>query len=377
METKNAMQKTSQASIRNSLGAPRKIPDQVRSAMEHSFRTDFSDVKLYESPILREHGAHAAASGREIAFAPGELDFSSENGKKVLGHELSHVVSQSKGEVRGKGVINDTSLEHQADLEGERAARFQDPMPSENTGMTPLGNGITSEMPTQCKKMKGHGSGPFSFLTPWRNIGFSKFASQRAADLEIEDSEATAFDEDPVDTSDDRIRRDYVAEYNRLHSDPYAEPIYAKNHIVTSKDDKVRDADLDAKMDFKERINDAAPKDYAKQRKAALKEALASDSVDKDAEKRLTENGYTKKDTSAPLYFFAKLVAKHFVKKSIKDNFALASYVNSADGKEHKVGASSRGKKGLITYKDAKKNAKHYLKNYKKIHDEIDNVSLI
>ncbi|MCH4191650.1 MAG: DUF4157 domain-containing protein [Butyrivibrio sp.] len=122
MEIKADFGREKQSAIRSKLGASKKIPEELRSGMEYSFRTDFSDVKLYESPIVGKSGAEAATSGREIAFAPGNMDFSTEKGKKMLGHELSHVVSQSKGEVHGSGVVNDPSLERQADLDGEKAA---------------------------------------------------------------------------------------------------------------------------------------------------------------------------------------------------------------------------------------------------------------
>lgn len=71
------------------------MPEDVKSEMEQKFHADLSNVKLYEGNIVSETGANAYAGGSSIAFAPGKLDFSSFEGKKLLGHELSHVVGKT------------------------------------------------------------------------------------------------------------------------------------------------------------------------------------------------------------------------------------------------------------------------------------------
>ena len=102
------------------------LPDAMRAKMEESFGADFSAVKLYESEAVADAGAQAVTRGSEIAFAPGVLDFTSYSGQALLGHELSHVVSQSRGEVtRSGGFLNDRALEARADREGAMAAAGQ------------------------------------------------------------------------------------------------------------------------------------------------------------------------------------------------------------------------------------------------------------
>ena len=98
------------------------LPQQMRSRMESSFGADLSAVKLYESRTVADAGAEAVTQGNNIAFAPGKLDFASRGGQELLGHELSHVVSQQRGEVTGGGFLNDHALEARADREGARAA---------------------------------------------------------------------------------------------------------------------------------------------------------------------------------------------------------------------------------------------------------------
>ena len=101
------------------------LPDAMRSKMEDAFGADLSAVKLYESQAVEDAGANAVARGSDIAFAPGMLDFSSYNGRALLGHEISHVVSRSRGEVSGTGFLNDPALEARADREGAMAAAGQ------------------------------------------------------------------------------------------------------------------------------------------------------------------------------------------------------------------------------------------------------------
>ncbi len=99
------------------------LPDAIREKMETSFGADFSGVKLYESQTVADAGAQAMTMGSNIAFDPGQLDLSSTAGQALLGHELSHVVSQARGESAGRGFLADAGLEAQADRQGMLAAQ--------------------------------------------------------------------------------------------------------------------------------------------------------------------------------------------------------------------------------------------------------------
>ena len=107
------------------LGRRVDLPEAMRAKMENAFGADLSAVRLYESEAVGEAGANAVTQGSNIAFAPGMLDFSSFGGQALLGHELSHVVSQARGEVSGGGFLNDPALEARADREGTMAAAGQ------------------------------------------------------------------------------------------------------------------------------------------------------------------------------------------------------------------------------------------------------------
>lgn len=54
-----------------SSGRPRAIPEPIREKMGASLGMDFSSVKIYESPLVGEQGAQAAAMGNEIVPFPG------------------------------------------------------------------------------------------------------------------------------------------------------------------------------------------------------------------------------------------------------------------------------------------------------------------
>ena len=103
------------SAIAEDLGHQVDMPVVMREKMEGAFGMDLSGVKLYENKAVGKAGAEAVAQGSKIAFAPGKLDFSSIRGQALLGHEISHVASQARGEVKGSGLVNDSALESRAD----------------------------------------------------------------------------------------------------------------------------------------------------------------------------------------------------------------------------------------------------------------------
>ncbi len=105
-------------------GQPFDLDAAMKTKMENAFG-DLSSVKFYKSQAVGDAGAEAIARGNEIAFAPGMADFSTRAGQERLGHELSHVMSQRSGRVRGSGFLANASLEARADWEGAMAAAGQ------------------------------------------------------------------------------------------------------------------------------------------------------------------------------------------------------------------------------------------------------------
>ncbi len=88
----------------NSGGAP--LDTETRADMETRFGgQDFSDVRVHNDTAAHESAksvnAHAYTVGPNIVFQRDNYDPSSESGKHMLAHELTHVVQQRSGPVDG------------------------------------------------------------------------------------------------------------------------------------------------------------------------------------------------------------------------------------------------------------------------------------
>lgn len=77
----------------------------VREDMETRFGQDFGDVRVHTDGAAHESArsvnAQAYTVGSNIVFQRDEYDPSSDSGKHVLAHELTHVVQQRNGPVDG------------------------------------------------------------------------------------------------------------------------------------------------------------------------------------------------------------------------------------------------------------------------------------
>ena len=84
----------------NSLGSGVPLDTASRSYFEPRFAHDFSGVRVHTDDQASERAraiqARAYTLGRDIVFAAGEYAPSTFEGKRVLAHELAHVVQQSK-----------------------------------------------------------------------------------------------------------------------------------------------------------------------------------------------------------------------------------------------------------------------------------------
>ncbi len=87
-------------SVASTLTNPgRRLETSVRREMEDRFGHDFSRVRVHSGPeaeqSARDLGAHAYTLGNNIVFGPGKFEPASQAGKRLLAHELTHVVQQS------------------------------------------------------------------------------------------------------------------------------------------------------------------------------------------------------------------------------------------------------------------------------------------
>jgi hypothetical protein len=74
------------------------LPATTRTQMEQAFDTNFSDVRIHADAqsvqLNNSINAKAFTYGRDIFFNQGELNLNSASGKRLLAHELTHVVQQ-------------------------------------------------------------------------------------------------------------------------------------------------------------------------------------------------------------------------------------------------------------------------------------------
>lgn len=90
--------------IQSTAGKGSTLDPHTNSFMSSRFANDFSDVKIHtdseSAQLNRNLNAKAFTTGADIYFNEGQYQPDSIEGKKLLAHELTHVVQQEKGMIR-------------------------------------------------------------------------------------------------------------------------------------------------------------------------------------------------------------------------------------------------------------------------------------
>ena len=123
----------------------RRLTPRVRADMEARLGADLSDVQVHTGPAAdraaRAVAAEAFTSGPHLVFRRGGYNPSSTAGRRVLAHELAHVLQQRRGPVAGTG--DAVRISHPADRferEAEAAAlRVTSGSPVEHRGLSRAG----------------------------------------------------------------------------------------------------------------------------------------------------------------------------------------------------------------------------------------------
>ena len=93
-----------EARINNARGSGHTLSENARQPMEQAFGADFSDVRVHtdsEANLLNQQlSARAFTTARDIFFRQGEYSPGSDSGKKLIAHELTHVVQQNSGQIQ-------------------------------------------------------------------------------------------------------------------------------------------------------------------------------------------------------------------------------------------------------------------------------------
>ncbi|MHC2842874.1 eCIS core domain-containing protein [Bradyrhizobium diazoefficiens] len=98
-------------------GAGRPLETGLRQTMESRFGHDFGGVRVHDGA---KAGVRAFAQGRDIVFGAGQYAPTTEHGRKLIAHELAHIVQQSRS-ARPMASPGDAHLEHEADRAAEAA----------------------------------------------------------------------------------------------------------------------------------------------------------------------------------------------------------------------------------------------------------------
>lgn len=80
------------------LGSGRPLPDRERGFFEAHLGHDLGGVRVHDDARAADAtarlGARAVAAGADVAFGPGEYAPGTDRGRRLLAHELTHVVQQ-------------------------------------------------------------------------------------------------------------------------------------------------------------------------------------------------------------------------------------------------------------------------------------------
>jgi hypothetical protein len=142
----------------------------TRAEMEPRFRHSFADVRIHAdgqaAASARAVGAHAYTVGRDVVFGAGRYAPASAEGRRLMAHELAHVVQQSGASTASihprleVGAVDDP-----AEREADRAA---DAVLRGGAGAAAAWGGRIAEPLVQRQKEDGTGGRPRDGTLPYR-----------------------------------------------------------------------------------------------------------------------------------------------------------------------------------------------------------------
>src|SRR5712692_9584886 len=95
------------------------LENDTRGFMESRLGADFSDVRVHTDATASESArsvqAHAYTVGSDVVFQSDKYAPESDSGKRMLAHELTHVVQQRSGPVDGTPAAGGIQVSHPSD----------------------------------------------------------------------------------------------------------------------------------------------------------------------------------------------------------------------------------------------------------------------
>lgn len=135
------------------------------------FEHDFGSVRVHRGAAAHRAaesvGAYAFTTGQHVVVNDARVAFSSSAGRRVLAHELAHVVQQSSGQVAGHLVEGDLRVSDPHDHFEQEA----DSAATAITGDKPKGLGLTSAGVASTATGRASDAGPYVQRFPWALAG--------------------------------------------------------------------------------------------------------------------------------------------------------------------------------------------------------------
>lgn len=144
-------------------GGGASLPNGIRQDMEGAFGKDFSDVRVHNDAhaheLSRSVHARAFTVGNDIFFKNSTYDMSSTEGRKLLAHELTHVIQQggASGTPTTVSDPNDVS-ERSADLVADQVISGRDAVPASEGSKTAFAAFIRPDDPVAVQRCGNHPS---------------------------------------------------------------------------------------------------------------------------------------------------------------------------------------------------------------------------
>ena len=132
------------------------LDTETRAFMESRFGNDFADVRVHTgdkaTASARSVGASAYTLGSDVVFGPGRYAPHTRSGRRLIAHELAHVVQQGQPGVPRTG--HDGLLEHDANQAASKAMRGIAPLRVERASGLRLSRETSSDDDKYCRLKK-------------------------------------------------------------------------------------------------------------------------------------------------------------------------------------------------------------------------------
>jgi len=231
----NMVSEDLEANINAARGTGQPLPDSIRTSLEPQLGHDFSQVHIHTDAkadtLSRQLSAEAFTTGNDVFFRDGAYQPSSDSGKKLIAHELTHVVQQSAVPVLQRQAVEAPATEEKGkgEKEGEltqNVYRFGVAFVDDGS-RAKLQVGVEEEVSAVGeKKAEPQGAGPnvqsygYSYRSRWAWEASTEWENGKPVSVEeaqehalaAVDSAKTAIDKSELDEEQKKAAKNKLAE---------------------------------------------------------------------------------------------------------------------------------------------------------------------